>query len=349
MSAAGFKRLHCSPRAVLKGATLRSLTPRGAWLKKRSEERYLKRDDAYGLAEQQLVGEIGTVGNIRFISSPQLGSPPPSHFCDALLYGISAYQLGMDPGDGDFTFTHLPAMDLFRAPELIGMDPAKPGTERTLIITTPRRSGRSWVEKQMNAMRTAPFRFDLPSRQPLSSGERAIVNRAVQAIRDSAKRHGRKIKAGFGPTAVTSVAPTKREEAGEGVKRSAADLHLTECMEMNIDQLTGALLDYWTGRAEGIPADQLRIKLVPRTDKQICVRRGTERYDPSTNANTGWPIIQRLGIRIGPYLGGWEATYCGGWYSGATGLEAAMRAYVASEFGTEIPEYQPPPSLMGGS
>jgi hypothetical protein len=107
---------------------------------------------------------------------------------------------------------------------------------------------------------------------------------------------------------------------------------------MMTSQLTGALLDYWTGRAEGIPADQLRIQLVPRTDILICVRAGRERYDPSTNPATGWPIIDRLGVRIGPYLGGWEANYCGRWQSGANGLEAAMRVYVASMFGTEVPD-----------
>ncbi|WP_426106391.1 phage protein NinX family protein [Massilia sp. TSP1-1-2] len=106
---------------------------------------------------------------------------------------------------------------------------------------------------------------------------------------------------------------------------------------MNVSDLTGALLDYWTGRAEGIPADQLRIQLVPRTTDLICVHSRRDRYAPSTNPAAGWPIIDRLGVRIGPYLGGWEASYCG-WQAGATGLEAAMRTYVASVFGASVPD-----------
>jgi hypothetical protein len=110
---------------------------------------------------------------------------------------------------------------------------------------------------------------------------------------------------------------------------------------MNTNNLTGALLDYWTGRAEGIPADQLRIQLVPRTDVLICVRSGTQRYDPSTNPAVSWPIIDRLGVHIGPYLDGWEAIYCGRWQFGATGLEAAMRVYVASTFGAVVLDVAP--------
>lgn len=113
---------------------------------------------------------------------------------------------------------------------------------------------------------------------------------------------------------------------------------------MRVSLLTDAVLDYWVGRAEGIPADQLRIQLVPRTDMLICVRDGKQRFDPSTNPAVSWPIIDRIGVRIGPYLGGWEATYCG-WQAGATGLEAAMRAYVAAVFGVDVPDV--PQSTLG--
>lgn len=108
-------------------------------------------------------------------------------------------------------------------------------------------------------------------------------------------------------------------------------------MNVPVSSLTGAVLDYWTGRAEGIPADQLRIQTVPRTDWRICVRACKHLYDPSASPAIGWPIIDRLGVRTGPYLDGWEASYCGRWQTGATGLEAAMRAYVAATFGVEVP------------
>lgn len=64
----GFKRLHVMPRHIFNGATLASLTPRGRWLLARSEERYLRRSDAYGLAPL-LVGEVGRIENFRFILS----------------------------------------------------------------------------------------------------------------------------------------------------------------------------------------------------------------------------------------------------------------------------------------
>ncbi|MDQ1817258.1 hypothetical protein RBA41_28530 [Massilia sp. CCM 9210] len=35
---------------------------------------------------------------------------------------------------------------------------------------------------------------------------------------------------------------------------------------MQLSDLHGAHLDYWTARADGIPADQLDVELVPRID-----------------------------------------------------------------------------------
>ena len=117
---------------------------------------------------------------------------------------------------------------------------------------------------------------------------------------------------------------------------------------MKVALLTDALLDYWVGRAEGIAADQLRIQLVPRTDIYICVREGRYRYDPSTNPAVSWPIIDRIGVRLGPYLGGWEAFYIS-WYAGATGLEAAMRAYVGGAFGVDVPDLPPAAVIDAGA
>lgn len=110
---------------------------------------------------------------------------------------------------------------------------------------------------------------------------------------------------------------------------------------MRVSALTGALLDYWTGRADGTPANSLQIRLVPRTDNYICVFRAMVRYDPSSNPSRGWPILHRLGIRTGPYRGGWEALYCGRRQEGANALEAAMRVFVCSVYGDTVPDEDP--------
>lgn len=62
-----FKRLHCYPRAVFKGADLYELTVRGQWLLDRSKARYLRRPDAYTGGPELHSGEIGTFESFRFI------------------------------------------------------------------------------------------------------------------------------------------------------------------------------------------------------------------------------------------------------------------------------------------
>lgn len=114
---------------------------------------------------------------------------------------------------------------------------------------------------------------------------------------------------------------------------------------MQVANLTGALLDYWTGRANGIPAANLDIRQVQRGTEMICVRSGLHRYDPSTNWTTGGPLLDQYEIGFGIYAAPREKYFaiCGkldqfGDGTGDKHLVAACRAIVASAFGAEVPE-----------
>lgn len=127
-------------------------------------------------------------------------------------------------------------------------------------------------------------------------------------------------------------------------------------------ELTGAPLDYWTGRAEGILAAELTIQLVPRTTNMICIRRGTQiynsqRYDPSTNWALGGPLLDRLvaaGHGITPNVFNLTEVDCStndcegipfdrNWdkpditTTGANVLTAVCRALVTSVYGDTVP------------
>lgn len=115
---------------------------------------------------------------------------------------------------------------------------------------------------------------------------------------------------------------------------------------MKVSELTGADLDYWTGRTDGIPESDLAIVQHQRGDEMLCVRDG-KRYAPSTDWAQGGPLIEREMIEIsnerewresGEFGRVWEANHAGyGYMDGDTPLIAAMRAYVASKCGDEVP------------
>jgi hypothetical protein len=119
---------------------------------------------------------------------------------------------------------------------------------------------------------------------------------------------------------------------------------------MKVAELEGALLDAWVARAEGydvVPAP---------TDPQGCwVDTGGTPFPfrPSTDWSQGGQIIEREQIAIetggegkyNPRPPTWYAI-CDGIFDyghhhqgeGPTPLIAAMRAYVASKFGEEVPD-----------
>lgn len=101
---------------------------------------------------------------------------------------------------------------------------------------------------------------------------------------------------------------------------------------MKTSELAGALLDYWVAEAEGM----LRMISGGIEDK-------LGGYSPSTKWAQGGPIIEREHFYIE-----WDAD--GYWiarhpesitYRAESPLVAAMRAFVASRFGSEVNEVKP--------
>lgn len=101
---------------------------------------------------------------------------------------------------------------------------------------------------------------------------------------------------------------------------------------MKTSELTGALLDYWVATAEGF---------IGHINKDGFFRESPEGrqgeywpYCPSSDWEDGGPIIEREQITID-----WnDGCFAGGTQWGETALIAAMRAYVASKYGGEVPD-----------
>lgn len=111
---------------------------------------------------------------------------------------------------------------------------------------------------------------------------------------------------------------------------------------MKTSELIDAPLDYWAAKSEGY--------MRPRIDVGVCVVDMPDggQFDPSTNWAVGGPIIERERISTrsddetlyGQPQNQWLAEHPDLGYAveGPTHLIAAMRAYVASKFGDEVPD-----------
>ena len=109
---------------------------------------------------------------------------------------------------------------------------------------------------------------------------------------------------------------------------------------MKVAELEGALLDKWVAKAEGAAVYQ---------DAYGDTWEGSRTYRPSTDWSRGGQIIERSRIQIVPqnvcHLK-WSAYLDEGLPPGRYAVEqfgeaplvAAMRAYVASKFGEEVPD-----------
>jgi len=134
---------------------------------------------------------------------------------------------------------------------------------------------------------------------------------------------------------------------------------------VKVTELRGAYLDYWVARAEGYT----NINGPYETDWVFCLREpdgsdGDALPEYSTDWSAGGPIIEReeISIRHIQLMPGYwviaaslevRAAEAGrdtlngkpligaGWYIGDTPLQAAMRAFVASKFGKEVPDEEP--------
>jgi hypothetical protein len=113
--------------------------------------------------------------------------------------------------------------------------------------------------------------------------------------------------------------------------------------KLKTSELTGALLDYWVAKAEGL--DPCIVNDVDGIAQ--CTTGYFETFSPSTNWAQCGPIIDRERITILFHPEEWQASV--GDYipmldndpphgTGTTPLIAAMRALVASKFGDEVPD-----------
>lgn len=129
---------------------------------------------------------------------------------------------------------------------------------------------------------------------------------------------------------------------------------------MKTAELTGAQLDYWVAKAEGWHKevwgngpDEWEWRSAPTAEDPEGMLQADDNFTPSTVWDHGGPIIGRERISfidIGwtieagyePEASGLGIAFMGAHAEGPTHLIAAMRAYVASKFGKEVPDEAQP-------
>ena len=123
---------------------------------------------------------------------------------------------------------------------------------------------------------------------------------------------------------------------------------------MKTSELNGALLDLWVARAEGKCVTvqpgvwgMALINELGRCSISANTWEGARYFEPSTKWAQSGPIIERerIDVETPLFVGGWTATLetrtSYHRFDGPTPLVAAMRAYVASKFGDEVPDDSP--------
>jgi hypothetical protein len=122
---------------------------------------------------------------------------------------------------------------------------------------------------------------------------------------------------------------------------------------MKVSKLTGAELDYWVGKAEGLNVKIIGENCFESFDTHMLPNAYTLTYSPTSLWSQGGPIIhrERIGTSGPGCMGGpdsekyWSAHIDTGSFpcisaTGRTPLIAAMRAYVAGKFGEEVDDRQ---------
>lgn len=104
---------------------------------------------------------------------------------------------------------------------------------------------------------------------------------------------------------------------------------------MKVSELTGAKLDYWVAKAEGIEGYVTIDRFFQNHPTHAIL------YSPSTNWSQGGPLVQSKRITL-EYMGGGEYDAFiedpRKMQRGKTALQAAMRCFVASAYGEEAPD-----------
>lgn len=115
-------------------------------------------------------------------------------------------------------------------------------------------------------------------------------------------------------------------------------------MKIRTADLSGAQLDYHTARAQGVPAERLEIRRVPRTDTLICVGREAHTNHLRVQSySTDWCLAGALLEQHKVFL-----NHSADWFASPTGSEvsargltpqvAICRAVVRAAFGEEVEE-----------
>jgi hypothetical protein len=122
---------------------------------------------------------------------------------------------------------------------------------------------------------------------------------------------------------------------------------------MKVSELSGAMLDYWVAKAEGLNVLSREtpsgVSYWAEGDNRFIGYIGGEhlpQYNPSQDRHLGGMISERERINTNfydgtPGLDDWSADIgnpAGSRSFGPTPLIAAMRAFVASRFGDTVPE-----------
>ncbi|WUR15696.1 phage protein NinX family protein [[Empedobacter] haloabium] len=140
---------------------------------------------------------------------------------------------------------------------------------------------------------------------------------------------------------------------------------------MKVSELTGAQLDYWVARAEGMPAENLQIRGIQRSTEAHCVRTvrtvmlGPDQSDArdvpvealrySTDWAQGGPLQQKHGLSVvrwssygtpevwvafangdSHYIDTYQDDFLG--EESATPLQAICRAVARAAFGDDVDE-----------
>jgi hypothetical protein len=107
---------------------------------------------------------------------------------------------------------------------------------------------------------------------------------------------------------------------------------------MKVSELEGAELDFWVAGAHGFSAYIAKAGCILGVEHApICM------YTPSTDWKQGGPIIERVGIELTRSIRYLNIARIPGFYPeltmpGTKPLIAAMRCFVASKYGEEVPE-----------
>ena len=119
---------------------------------------------------------------------------------------------------------------------------------------------------------------------------------------------------------------------------------------MKVSELSGALLDYWTGRAAEGTGFVGRIAEYTDGQTYCVVPAGTcgengwtgqRIYSPSSDWSIAGPFIERYGMHVWEDEGDWFATAGQGVMKGNTPIVALVRALIRFNYGEAVPNAVP--------